>query len=1361
MKAALFLALIAICLAGAAPQNGQPAVQNARQDLDTAGLVARYRQLPACRMRIAMAATVRGEVETAKATLLFRRPDHLRIDWEEQGVLLSQLVHTPRERRAFFPQMHTSLDLAGRPQNGQVWDGFLNPPRSLAALLEPTPADSAVLEQFWLPGLKPAGTEVVEGTAWLRFRGRGAWGARLDLWVSPEDHLIRRAQLRPAHEPNLVASDIRIDVELLGGAQKAVADGAFELPDPQPARNGNAARAGGAEGEAAGRRRALRQRAAANPADPGAARALVEGLQQAGQKSEALRIALELARKSPSPASYQLLTGIYLSLGADLAAINTFLEATRRFGSRARLSDGLSRVGSRSLLLPADRAAEAAAAVESAGPPASFEQRLDLARLYRRAGQDEKAAAQLLAILDLGPADRQPGRVQVEAIGHALGEIRAVGPYVDPNMRRQLAAAVRRAIPQGVEAEWFLLLPLYVDLDDPEAAERVVEQAALGVDSPDHIARVADGYARLGPRDEADRLFRTALLGVLKSEPVQNATIYELLGRIEHARAFLAPIFRELAGRERTAQPFQAAHWLFLAGEYAGAARAYRDYLASPAASLEKGSPMERVAAAGLGARSAREAKDSALADQLVLSALPDLRMLRGDLPIGYIGGPGGYVWPLLDAASDLSVRREFLERLAETQPEALVEALEVRGAAERAGLSADDLRALLRRAAANAQKSPAALLVAPETFGRRLQSLGLARETAEITLQFARQFPARIDPELAMQLALALRGKEDAVVQALVAAVEAAVRLRPEWNQAEASLAQWYLSSDRPARGIELLAGIARRRGRAADYVALAEAELNQRQHVEAGLAHLELAMRMDPGNTSVQTRYGRALQVAGKASAALAWWRGLKSRTAAASQVMLVANGLRSLGRHAEAIALIEARYAAVCAAEGDSSGSRSLRADLVESYRRAKQPAKILPLFPEARLFELEVEPEAIRRLDLGIPPVAWQLLLERFEQEGRSRPALLVYCCALLTGGVEGGDEAYRGLIERGRRAGNLGAARDVLRQMAAESSRAGSPLARAWLAAVEEELGNVAAAADLYRRILHPDGAPYPHAGPGVVRAARGLAALLAKQDREAEAERCRKWAEAFSLLEDASVAQGVLSAPLYHRARALFPESPCIQAAICRQQPPAAAGDDAAGRALELMVPVCTGARACAWCQPVLARLAGPGNREALLAERLIAASGRAGGAYFLIAAAKTAPGRPLSPESRALWRQVVERDPEIIPAWEALRETARQQKDVDGMIEAAHKVANLRADSAYDWVQLANAYRRATLRTDRHAGARAAIRRARELDPGEPSLRWELMRELDWPPPDEDLPPLGLLFYRGYFGVDHSFSPW
>src|SRR5205814_5122933 len=128
------------------------------------------------------------------------------------------------------------------------------------------------------------------------------------------------------------------------------------------------------------------------------------------------------------------------------------------------------------------------------------------------------------------------------------------------------------------------------------------------------------------------------------------------------------------------------------------------------------------------------------------------------------------------------------------------------------------------------------------------------------------------------------------------------------------------------------------------------------------------------------------------------LAWWRGLKAKAATAGQVLAVAGGLRRLGRQAEAIAFIEARYPLL--RERDPAQSRPLRSELVAYYRQQRQPAKMLSLFPEIRLFDLEVEPEAVRHLNLAFPSDVWEQLLARFVRGGRSQPAFITRSAALL-------------------------------------------------------------------------------------------------------------------------------------------------------------------------------------------------------------------------------------------------------------------------------------------------------------------------------------------------------------------------
>src|SRR5207244_24605 len=105
---------------------------------------------------------------------------------------------------------------------------------------------------------------------------------------------------------------------------------------------------------------------------------------------------------------------------------------------------------------------------------------------------------------------------------------------------------------------------------------------------------------------------------------------------------------------------------------------------------------------------------------------------------------------------------------------------------------------------------------------------------------------------------------KEGALVRALVEAVEAVAPPHPGWAPAEMSLAQWYLAHDQAAKAIDLLSGIARRRGTAAAYAALAEAELAHSRQPEGprrGRDHLQTALRLDPGNADLWMRFGSAL--------------------------------------------------------------------------------------------------------------------------------------------------------------------------------------------------------------------------------------------------------------------------------------------------------------------------------------------------------------------------------------------------------------------------------------------------------------------------------------------------------------------
>jgi tetratricopeptide (TPR) repeat protein len=265
------------------------------------------------------------------------------------------------------------------------------------------------------------------------------------------------------------------------------------------------------------------------------------------------------------------------------------------------------------------------------------------------------------------------------------------------------------------------------------------------------------------------------------------------------------------------------------------------------------------------------------------------------------------------------------------------------------------------------------------------------------------------------------------------------------------------------------------------------------------------------------------------------------------------------------------------------------------------------------------------------------------------------------------------------------------------------------------ARLEEEMQHPDVALAIYQRLLRRDHASLPHAGPSVAEAARRAATLLEKQGKAEEAARVKRWSEAFSALEAAGGSEPAKALPQLRRAQALCPESPCIQVAICQGLPAVERGE-ARLKALLLMTAACNGVRDCPYCSSLLRHQEGS---PPLPAAALLAATHDSGGARFLIALAETMAdnGYDAAAQARqvAAWRKVVDRDPTLVPAWEALRDLAnRSGSEMDLLTESSRKVAELRQDNAEDWMQLAQAY----LRTNRRAEARAAMEKAHDLDP-------------------------------------------
>ena len=86
------------------------------------------------------------------ATLLFRRPGNLRVEWD--GFQQSVQCRTPREHRVFYPQQQNYGDLTDNQFTGPLWNGFASAPRCLAALLEPKAYRSADDRRARVPTVK-------------------------------------------------------------------------------------------------------------------------------------------------------------------------------------------------------------------------------------------------------------------------------------------------------------------------------------------------------------------------------------------------------------------------------------------------------------------------------------------------------------------------------------------------------------------------------------------------------------------------------------------------------------------------------------------------------------------------------------------------------------------------------------------------------------------------------------------------------------------------------------------------------------------------------------------------------------------------------------------------------------------------------------------------------------------------------------------------------------------------------------------------------------------------------------------------------------------------------------------------------
>src|SRR5262249_35041794 len=205
--------------------------------------------------------------------------------------------------------------------------------------------------------------------------------------------------------------------------------------------------------------------------------------------------------------------------------------------------------------------------------------------------------------------------------------------------------------------------------------------------------------------------------------------------------------------REEDTLPLQAATWLYFAGDYAGAARAYAGYRASPAGSAEGASGMDRLLAAVMGARAARESKDPALAERFVQEAIGDLPLLRADLPSPYPRMM--FMRALLSVAGEGPTRARFLEQALALEPEVVLQWAQegnYRWGARRgaAGLAPEELRELLKRMAGSPNFNPSNA----EQFAQILCTQNLVNEAADLYLRAVGNSPGLVRPYMAIDLA-------------------------------------------------------------------------------------------------------------------------------------------------------------------------------------------------------------------------------------------------------------------------------------------------------------------------------------------------------------------------------------------------------------------------------------------------------------------------------------------------------------------------------------------------------------------------------------------------------------------------------
>jgi hypothetical protein len=1302
-------------------------------------------------LRVAMAGELAGESRAGQSSgsLVFRRPDGLRLEMKGQiklgGMRLFDhdlAIAVEGNRWVEWSNAQHQV-VRGNMQEALAghWDAFANPAGSLLALLCPGDEDRALLEKTFLPRVKHLPPEIREGVKFERLRARGAYGAVLEFWLEPESHAPRRILITAPPEAAGGKFEYRIEIQAIDQPLDAAL---FHLQPPRgladardPARHEREAPAPAPRADPRPALRALQARAAASPRDAKLQLQLAGALFEAGRAAQATAAIRKALAAAPSLPVYGEAWRLAAENSQPKLAISVFISGLEKHGEALLDPENDESPDFAQAARDAEMVPAAAAALEKilARAKDPWSVRAALLHLHLTAAALEPAIPHWLALVDPGPDNAAFPPEREKALRAAMAEMTQAGwPWPEAREGEFLAAlrrAERRLPPELLPG----IADAYLRFESPVDVDRLLQTAGVELPAVSVLIEIGSAMKRKGDHRRAEVLFRRALLNAAAAR-VDYGSLF-MLAETPDAKEILGPVFRQLAESEGPADPLTGALWLYLAEDYRQAADAGEQYLASPAGSPDETPALQRFAAAVLALRAARKTGEQDRCARLAALAV-------AELPFAAVegSGRGALATQALDAARGGEPFAALFVAAAAADPLGAWRWL----CEHSPGPGELDHRALSQ---ALAQMAPVLerRRVSRAAMAAQLLRAGRSEEAEAMLVHSLRENPERVDAALVARLAA---WREDP--RPLAAALEEAVKGKPQWKEGIVALAACRRQQGDPEGAAAVLAAAAGRLKAPGLYRELAESEWRAGRRA-AAIARLREALRALPaaaaGVRELSVLLARMLEGSAATREAAAVWRQLGAAARGAPAVEAAA-GLKRCGCGPEALRLLER---AVRGEPADTRRATTARYALAKAYLEQTQPLKTLALYPS-----------------LAARARAGRYAEQEDDEEGESYPLPLVARALEMKGERPAARHAYEGAIMRAsaspddldaylqlaRRDDALAEARDVLTLFARSREGLSDPMLAVCRGMLDEAEGKPGAAA-VFRRVVHPEGAPFPHASPAAQLASRRLAALAEREGRPEEARPYARWAEAMRLLGDAE--DDELPPPYerdLNRARDLFPECPCITLRMAVRLPadgaapapplPGPERERVMGE-LDRLLPVAAAVLSCPSCTAALRALQ-PGISLAMPA--WLDRHRDDARAYLLASCAAGEEwqyGQPgfTAEHAEAYLRRAVTLDPQLTAAWEdLLKFYLRQPGRKTDLLEAAEKVAAQRPeDPRAQWL-LALAYDGA----GRRRRAAAARWRARQLGADATAPGWR--DEMDWRVlPHDTLADLFTTLYR------------